>query len=628
MKVTFEDAAKIVEALPEHTILQTAERAGVQIIATCGRKGRCKSCRIRVLSGELTPPTAEERHALGEDGLAQGFRLACQAHAVSDAVIRRAPPVDERAHHILSSAVNFHQQQIAPNVRKYHLILPPLTEEIQSSDLEEIQRALADVPLPERAHATIQEIDWQVLQELPAVITSAQRDVTVVLRNHTLIAIEPGDTTAQMYGVAFDVGTTTVVGYLLDLRHGAELAVAATLNGQALYGGDVMARLTFALHEPTGQHKLQAKINATLNTLLDDLCAAGRIDRRQIYEIVLVGNTCMHHLALGIAPTHLGVAPYLAAMRRRFELSAAILGLHLPAATPAVWLPLIAGFVGADTVGVILATRMHTRAEVTLAIDIGTNGEIVLGSQARLIACSTAAGTAFEGAHITHGMRGAIGAIDRVVITDDIDCHVIGDAPAEGICGSGLVDAVAQLLDAGLLDPSGRLRSVAEAERAIGKPLPPALRERVGQAGRKKYIVLLHGDATANGDPILLTQHDIRELQLAKGALAAGIAMLLKTLGCEAHAITQIFLAGAFGNYIDTQSALRIGLIPPVPRARIQSVGNAAGFGAQIALLAEAAKREADAIAQQTEHLALTSSPEFQTIFAAQMAFPTACGEI
>ena len=612
MNITFQPEGITVEALPDQTILDAAQSVGVEIVATCGGKGRCNSCRIKVIRGEFTPPTVQEEQVLGTQGLHRQFRLACQTKALSDCLVRIVPPVSEHAHQILSHTEHLHYA-LAPDIEKQHLVLPEMEEEHQSSDFEEIQ-AISTTPLD--------DIDLHALQHLPGTLFGASRHITTVRWNHRLIAVEPGDTTEQLYGVALDLGTTTVVGYLLDLRTGDELAVASELNAQTLYGGDVMSRITFAQQEKTGRSKLHNRIISTLNRIMVTLCETAQISLHQIYEVTVAGNTCMHHLFLNIDPVYLGLAPYLAAIRQRYAVTAADVGLKLLPQARVVMLPLIAGFVGADTVGVILATEMHKRPEITLAIDIGTNGEIVLGSKDRLIACSTAAGTAFEGAQITHGMRGASGAIDRVVIDEDVHCHVIGDVLAQGICGSGLVDAIAQMLDAGIINSMGRLLTPEEAERK-GSSWPPALRERLVKEGRKKHFILVHGDQTGTGEPIVITQHDIRELQLAKGAIAAGIDMLMQELQIQPDDLVEVLLAGAFGNYIDTASAVRIGLIPPLPSERIRSVGNAAGLGSQLALLSGDAKREADTIATTTRHIALTNNPQFQATFAEAMAFPT-----
>lgn len=611
MNLTFYPEGQTVEIAPEQTVLEAAQQIGVDIVATCGGKGRCKSCRIKILEGEFSPPTAQEYKELGEHGIQRQFRLACQTVARSDGVVRITPPVVERVHQILAHTEKL-RYPLAPEVSKHTLTLPALTQEEQSSDFEQLQQQIS---------ISVDRIDARVLQHLPTVLSQNSRHITCVCRNRRVIAIESGDTVEHLYGVAVDIGTTTVVGYLLNLHTGAEMAVASELNAQVLYGGDLMSRITFAQQDPQGLRKLHARIIDTLNRIIEALCESARIDPQQIYELTIVGNTCMHHLFLKIDPVHLGLAPYLAAIRQRCVVTAVEMGLNLIPQARIVMLPLIAGFVGADTVGVILATGMHKSRDLKLAIDIGTNGEVVLGTSEHLLACSTAAGTAFEGAQITHGMRGASGAIDQVLIDDDVHCRVIGDVRAQGICGSGLVDAAAQMLNAGLLNAMGRLLSPAEIARQ-GKTLPTALERRFASQGREKHFILLHGEETESGEPIVITQRDIRELQLAKGAIAAGIATLMQNLHVQPEDLHEILLAGAFGNYIAKESAVRIGLIPEIPLERIRTIGNAAGLGAQLALLSKKARREAGQIARMTEHIALTNNSAFQHTFAEAMAFP------
>ncbi|GAK49017.1 ferredoxin [Candidatus Moduliflexus flocculans] len=608
MNITFQPEEKTIEILPTQTLLECAHQGGVEIVATCGGKGRCNSCRIQLLDGEFTPPTDEDFRVLGEKRLRQGYRLACKTKVLSDGVVRVIPPISEQLHRILSQTEH-EERPLKPDVSKRFLILPQRTEEHQSSDFEDVHEQIG-----------VTEIDIAALRHLPSVLFESRREMTVVCWKNTVIGVEPGYTCERMYGLAFDVGTTTVVGYLLDLHTGQEIAVASALNAQTVYGGDLMSRITFAQQDRAHLQKLHERILKTLNEIVQKVCEQAGIDAQQIYEATIVGNTCMHHLLLHISPVHLGTAPYLAAVREQLVLSAKEFGLHIFPQARIVMLPLIAGFVGADTVGVILATALHTNDQITLAIDIGTNGEIVLGSKECLLACSAAAGTAFEGAQITHGMRGAAGAIDRVAIDDDVHCHVLGEHSAQGICGSGLVDAIAQMLDADVINCNGRLITPEDAEK---KGVPIALRRRLRvDSDGKRSFVLMDAHQTESGEPLVITQQDIRELQLAKGAIATGIVMLMQRLGIAEDDIAEILLAGAFGNYIDIDSATRIGLIPDVPRERIRSVGNAAGLGAQLALLSSEAKDEATVIARRTEHLALTNDARFQALFAEQMRFP------
>jgi uncharacterized 2Fe-2S/4Fe-4S cluster protein (DUF4445 family) len=332
--------------------------------------------------------------------------------------------------------------------------------------------------------------------------------------------------------------------------------------------------------------------------------------------VVVVGNTCMHHLLLGIDPSHVGLAPYAPVMRHPVTLPARDVPLRVAPEARVCLLPLVAGFVGADAVAVALATRLAETDEMRIAVDIGTNGEVILGSRARLMACSAPAGPALEGAQIRHGMRGAVGAIDRVAVDDDIRVHTIGEAPPLGICGSGLIDLLAGLLQAGAIDWTGLIAMDARAA------LPPRLATRLVMRGEERQIVVVRaGEAGAAGE-IVLTQDDVRQVQLAKGAIASGIAMVQHVAGIAAADVAELMLAGGFGNYLSIRSALRIGLIPPLPAERIRYVGNAAALGAELALMSEAERARAEALARRIEHVSLAAHPDFEEVFVDAMNFP------
>jgi uncharacterized 2Fe-2S/4Fe-4S cluster protein (DUF4445 family) len=336
-----------------------------------------------------------------------------------------------------------------------------------------------------------------------------------------------------------------------------------------------------------------------------------------VYKLTVVGNTCMHHVLLGIDPTYVGLSPYSAVLRHPLEVSARTLHLKVNPEARVCLLPIVAGFVGADAVGAALATRLDESAEPRAVVDIGTNGEVVMGTRERLVACSAPAGPALEGAQIRHGMRGAAGAIDRVWIADgDLRFHVIGDGPPQGICGSGLIDAIAAALDGGLIDWTGLIQ-VEGRDR-----LPAPLARRVVQRGEERLLVLVHPDERPGVGEIVLTQDDVRQLQLAKGAIGGGIRMLQHVLAVSDDALQELMLAGGFGNYLSIRSAVRIGLIPALPPGRVRYVGNAAALGAQLALVSEAERARAERLARSIEHLSLATHPDFQDLFVEAMNFP------
>jgi len=400
-------------------------------------------------------------------------------------------------------------------------------------------------------------------------------------------------------GAAFDIGTTSVVCYLLDLADGKELAHASMLNPQSQFGADVISRCEYAI--AGGLDELSRVIRSALNDLLKEACDAAGRDIKDIYVATVVGNTCMHHLYVGIDPTPLTVVPYEAVVKDYMTVSPAEVGMNINENGKVQILPNIAGFVGADTVGCLLATAFDEIEELSLMIDIGTNGEMVMGNKDHMVACSTAAGPAFEGAKIECGMRGKSGAIDHVKADGkNLVCHVIDDEKAEGICGSGLMDAIACGLDVELIDESGKID------------------ESFDYAFRQEGSNIL---AFRLKDGVHISQKDIREVQLAKGAIAAGIELMAERLGAKVSDIKKVMIAGAFGNYMDPHSACRIGLIPAELEDRIEMIGNAAGEGSRIATLNKDEFERSQAIKTNIEFLELASSPNFQDTFVDNLLF-------
>jgi uncharacterized 2Fe-2S/4Fe-4S cluster protein (DUF4445 family) len=397
------------------------------------------------------------------------------------------------------------------------------------------------------------------------------------------------------------------------------MASVSSLNPQATFGGDLMSRIAFAQWNPSNLRKLQSRVIGLLNQQIDELLGRTGVLPQWIYKVTVVGNTCMHHVLLGIDPTYVGLSPYSAVLRHPLVLPARTLHLKVNPEARVCFLPIVAGFVGADAVGAALATRLDESASVRAVVDIGTNGEVVMGTRERLMACSAPAGPALEGAQIRHGMRGAVGAIDRVWFEGaDLRFHVIGDGPPQGICGSGLIDAIAAALDVGLVDWTGLI----QLERRDRFPAP--LAARLAERGEERLLVLVPRGDAAGGGEIVLTQDDVRQVQLAKGAIGGGIRMLQHVLGVPDAALTDLMLAGGFGNYLSIRSAVRIGLIPPLPPERIRYVGNAAALGAQLALVSEAERARAERLARSIEHLSLATHPDFQDLFVEAMNFPKA----
>jgi len=403
---------------------------------------------------------------------------------------------------------------------------------------------------------------------------------------------------------------------LMDLKTGEELAAVGSVNPQSIYGGDLMSRIAFAQENPSNVRQLHTRIIQMLNGQIDEACERAGASRDRIYKVVVVGNTVMHHLFLGIDPTHVGQAPYAPSVRRSVRVAASEVGLRLSPPTPVFLLPIVAGFVGADALAMVLSTRLYESREARIAVDIGTNGEMVIATPEGLLACSAPAGPALEGAQLACGMRAAHGAIDQVRIDGDVHYHVIGSTPPQGVCGSGILDTIAGLLEAGVLDASGRLHPDPPASA------PDALRRRViTQPDGLTSFVLARASESATGRDIVLTQGDIRQVQLAKGAIRSGIAMLQRLTRTPDAGLAELMLAGGFGNYLNVHSAIRIGLIPRLKAERVSYVGNAAGLGAQLALVSETERHRADVLAGQIRHVSLATHPEFQDVFLLALKF-------
>jgi uncharacterized 2Fe-2S/4Fe-4S cluster protein (DUF4445 family) len=607
------------------SILAAAHGGGVDITATCGGRGRCTSCRVKFVEGTVPPPTIMDEVQLGDDLVREGYRLSCQCALSEPATVQVAPPLEETAFQILGAGpgVGGLGVRIDAGIRKELVkVSLPREEHHQTSDLEQLAAAVG---------VAAESVGPGVLAGLPQALRDDPAGVTVTTflsggtsgdaarrgedAARTVLAVERGDTTAMKFGLAIDVGTTSVVTTLIELESGEQLASVSSLNPQAVFGGDLMSRIAFAQFNPGNLRKLHTRIVGLLNQHVAEVCRASGVLPKWIYKAVVVGNTCMHHLLLGIDPSHVGLAPYAPVMRHAAVLPARDLMLKIAPEARVCLLPLVAGFVGADAVAVALATRLAESDELRMAVDIGTNGEVLLGSRERLLACSAPAGPALEGAQIRHGMRGAQGAIDKVTVDGDgMHVHTIGETAALGICGSGLIDLLAGLLDAGVIDWTGLIRVDAR------ESLPPALRERVEMRGEER-VVIVPGEAGARAE-IVLTQDDVRQVQLAKGAIAAGIAMLLHVAAVPLEQVTELMLAGGFGNYLSIASAIRIGLIPALPAGRVRYVGNAASLGAQLCLLSEAERARAATLAARIEHVSLAAHPDFEQLFVDAMNFP------
>jgi len=607
--LTLFPAGRTLQVDPGVTILAAAHAAGVDIEATCGGRGRCTSCRVKFAAGIVPPPTIMDELQLGDALVREGYRLSCQCRVTDPITVHASPPVDDQSFQILGAERPSLPVRIDAGVTKtlVHVSLPT-EEHHQTSDLEALLAVVGGTP---------SDCAPDVIRTLPQALREHGGEATVASFGSRILSVEPGDTHLLAFGLAVDVGTTSVVTSLMELASGEQLASVSSLNPQAVFGGDLMSRIAFAQFDAGNLRKLQTRIIGLLNQHIEQVCRDSGVLAKWIYKVAIVGNTCMHHMLLGIDPSYVGLAPYAPVMRHPLTLAARELYLKVNPEARVCLLPIVAGFVGADAVGVALATRMDESSEIRIAVDIGTNGEVLLGSREHLWGCSAPAGPALEGAQIRHGMRAALGAIDRVSFDGrDLTLHTIGEAAAQGICGSGLIDAIAVLLDASVIDWTG-LIDLDHLDR-----LPLALAARVIKRGDERAVILAHPGEHGATQELLLTQDDVRQVQLCKGAIASGAAMLQRIAGVPEDKVAELMLAGGFGNYLSIASAIRIGLIPAVPESKVRYVGNAALLGAQLALLSETERQHAEQIARHIEHVSLAAHPDFQDVFVDCMNFP------
>lgn len=582
-------------------LLEAIQEAGLPFPSDCGGKGKCGKCAVSSQKG-LAPASAREKAILREDGLESGIRLACMATVAGQATVTLA----SRNGHSGDKGANPSQSPLDVDARFKVLALniPTATSEDPSSLIRRIMGAAAT------AGETDMTVGIDLVRSLPSALSRGEVRA-VIADGHLLAVEEKPDNVRPFYGLAVDVGTTTIVMYLMDLMSGSCMDIQSTENPQTSFGADVLSRISAARHDETKLHELHAALITGVNGLLDVLLDRTRISRDDIWDAVIVGNTTMIHFFLGLSPGSLAVIPYNSVTDEAVESTATDVGMRLGSRGRVRTLPGCESFVGADTVAAVLASGMQKSQGHRLLIDIGTNGEIVLGNSERLVACSAAAGPVFEGANIQFGLRAVAGAIDQVRVEDDLIVGTIGGAKATGICGSGVIDAVYACRSAGLIECNGNI------VRTHGNP---RLARRVIEWGRGRAIVLTEGDGP--NAQIVLTQEDVRQVQLAKGAMRAGVELLLEERGLSAMDLDEIILAGAFGSYVRPESAMGIGLIPALSVRRVQAIGNAAGRGAQMTLLSKAVYDESLVLSKAMTYVPLSAQAGFHRRFLEGMTFP------
>ncbi len=602
----FQPSGARVRVPPGVTLFDAASWNGIAIDSTCGGHGTCKKCKIRIAGGQV-PASPLDARAFSPDELRAGWRLACRALATGDLQVE-VPPLVTRPK---AATVGVGRQVILrPAAQKRYLELDEPSLADQRTDLERVLAGLDDLEL---------RVDLGVLRSIGSVLRAADYRVTALIVDDVLIDVQPGDTTSRLHGIAFDLGTTTVVATLLDLSTGTPLAVASMLNKQQPFGADVITRISAVMMEPGALDTLARLARETLAGLAAEVCGQAGVDPGEVCDVALAGNATMTHIALGIDPEPLGVAPFIMAARQLPEvLAAADLDLPVHPRARAFAFPAFGAYVGGDITAGLLASGMDRDSRTRLFVDIGTNCEIVLGNRDWLLATAAPAGPAFEGAAIRCGMRAADGAIEVVSMTPDgMDLRVIGDAEPAGLCGSGLVDAVASLVGLGLLDRSGRFVPEEDAPA-----LAPGLAGLTALGQERVFVLHWLGEPGDVTRSIYLSQRDVRELQFAKAAIATGWNILLDEAGLAPGDIQQVLLAGSFGSYLSPANAIRLGLVPRLPVLRVVSAGNVAGEGAKMALLSVRERAGALALQEEVRYVELSDRSDFNDAFVDQLQFP------
>lgn len=609
IEVVFQPAGQTAFVLPGTLLTEAAATAGLAINYPCGGRGTCGKCRVRIVEGNA-PPGERSVHSLSRDEIAHGWRLACQTQVFSRIVVQWSSAAASAAQ-ILTQTVarrdGTAERQPIIELRPVELSPPK-----RGDDQPDAIRLEAALGVSLRAGPP-------VLRVLGRQLTDWGYRGAALLRGDELIDFLP-DATPGALVAAVDLGTTTLAAALIDAASEQDLAVTARLNPQRRFGDDVLSRIQACSERPESLGEMSAAVVEAINEMVIELCRKAGTKSDAICELTIAGNTTMQQVALGITPAGLGRVPFAPVMARGVETDGAELGISIHPRGRVYVFPVIGGFVGGDTVAGLLASDLRGDPGPSLLVDIGTNGEIVVWDGRRLTAASTAAGPAFEGARIMHGMHGADGAIEKVVVCDGaLQCNTIGSVAPRGICGSGLIDLAAELLRCGLLTPQGRLINADQTPPTT----PPDLRRRLIEYEGKNAFLLVEDDQSQHGRPIVVTQRDFRELQLATGAIRAGISILLSQAGLKAEQLQRVVVAGGFGNYIRRPNAQRIGLLPAELAAeQIRYEGNTSLAGARMAALCRAARQSAEDLARQTGHVDLSTSPQFASVFAESMLFP------
>ena len=605
--VVFEPDGNKIRTQPGLSLLEAAVKAGNRIRSECGGNGKCGKCGVVVKDqGPLTGLTVHERRLLSSPEAERGVRLACQAK-VKESVVVFVPPESRVEQRIIQVTGHERPSALDPAVKKLHVVLPRPTLSDVRPDLERLTGALDDEYSLDKL-----EINYDLLRRLPRALREADWDVTVTVWDESkVIAVEPGDTSLNLFGAAVDIGTSKIVVYLVDLLTGETRGVGAVENPQIMYGEDLLTRVSYTLAED-GLDVMQSQAVNGVNEALRIACSEADVDPAHVYEAVVAGNTVMHHFLFAIEPRYVSVSPFTPAVKRMLNVEAGRLGIKINAGGVVSALPIVAGFVGADAVADVLSSGVSESSETSLLLDIGTNTEIFLGSREGLTSCSCASGPAFEGGHIKHGMKAVTGAIERITLDPtsyQARYETIGDVKPRGLCGSAMIDVVAELWRHGIINGTGMFNQGLDT---------PMLKETDG----KTEFILVSEDESATGQEIVVTQRDVNEVQRAKAAIYSGCSLLLKRKKLGDGDIAQILVAGAFGRSLNPENAKRIGLVPDVPTDRIRFVGNTAITGTKMALISRKARMEAAELSKRVGYLELSADPRFGSEFASALFIP------
>ncbi|MFQ5761994.1 MAG: ASKHA domain-containing protein [Candidatus Bathyarchaeia archaeon] len=617
VRVKFLPEGKRTVVKPGLTILEAAEAAGVDLLAICGGEGTCGRCRVRVTAGgeNLQQPQPQESRQRSAGTLGEGERLACLARFTGDIAVE--VPEESRSGNQKLMVLGLQPAvPLDPAIRKLFVELSPPTLAESTADDERLMRSLIQqLQAENQPLSSAITMGLSALRKLPTQLREGRFRVTAVLWNsERILDVDVSDTHRSAYGLAVDVGTTKLAVFLVDLTKGTLLYADGVVNPQIIHGEDLMSRISYAAKSEDNTAILHKAVVGAVNDLLHRAYEATGIRDRDVYEVVVAGNTAMHHMFLGVTPKFTGLAPYPSAVASALDLRAEDIGVHVHPEGNVHILPNVAGFVGGDAVADMLASKIWESEELMMIVDVGTNSEIILGNKQRILCCSAAAGPTFEGACIKHGMRAAPGAIEKVHIHHpslEVEYRTIYGGKPRGICGSGIIDTLAEMLRTGLLDTSGRIQTQLKH---------PRLRT---VEGVPEFVVAWREES---GIPqhVSITQRDVREAQKAKAAIHTGCALLMERLKVSPSEIHRLMVAGAFGSYLNPTSAMTIGMLPEVPLDRIVFMGNAAGAGARMALISREMRETARQLARLAEHLELAAQPDFQEEYLNSLDLPHA----